>query len=472
MSDHQDEKAILPEQEQLVEGLLNTDQVFCVVCLHYMKEPAQMFMSSWDGIINVCEHIACRPCLSTLKKNNCPICSKPFNATIKSVLLEKLINRQKITCKHTGCEAIFKISEAKEHYQICPLEPDKCKHCKKQFIRKDIPAHEETCEYRIITCESCKGFYAFNKKDEHIKLYCPETVIKCPHEGCDAEAPRNLMRLHVDGCEHRSIRCPFSCDFMCKPKDMDAKHLSLNVCPNQLITCDKCDVMTNRCKLDEHLQTSCPMIKVSCDDCQFEDYRKNINKHFDVCPDYRIKCPKCNMLVRRKEMDKHNKEKQELHRILDSSVYKSLDIKMNGHIGYLDEGKEIKCTVQSISDGIVYLIGYKNILGSPKVAHFEVNLEKDFKKLVKHDVSKFLIEVGMHVDIEDKEGCWEPAIIKKIEGKNVYVHFINWDDKWDEVINMDSPRRFAKYGSHVSRSSLYMGAKSSDDHEKERNVVI
>ena len=461
-SDTHDEKAILPEQEQLVEGLMDTDQCFCSMCLSFMQEPAQMFMSTYMGIENVCEHVACKNCLSTLKKNNCPICAKPFNITIRMILIEKLINRQKITCKHTGCDAIFKIQDAKAHYKVCLFDNEKCKHCNKMFIRKDIAQHIETCEYRFVPCEVCKKDYVYIKKEEHIKMYCPETVIKCRHDGCDAEAPRVMMKLHEESCDHRPIGCPFACGFTCKPAEMEAKHLALGTCPNQLISCDNCDVMTNRCRMAEHHRDSCPMIKILCDGCGYEDVRRNMDKHYEVCKEFKVKCPKCNMKIARKDIDKHSKEKQELHKILESPAYKNLDIAINGNIIYLDEGKELKCTIQNIIDGVLYLNAYKSVMGTNKFVHFEVNLEKEFKNLSKHDPYKLVLIPGMKLDVEDREGMWEPAIIKKIVGENVHVHYLRWDPKYDEVVNLNSPRRFANLGTHRYGQGPFGGQQATD----------
>jgi OTU-like cysteine protease/RNA binding activity-knot of a chromodomain len=56
------------------------------------------------------------------------------------------------------------------------------------------------------------------------------------------------------------------------------------------------------------------------------------------------------------------------------------------------------------------------------------------------------IEVGSYVDVRDNVGKWDEAEIIKREDERAFVHFLNWDSKWDEWVNTkDEGYRFAAF---------------------------
>lgn len=459
-------------QEQMIDTFLDEEQVFCVICSEIIKRPTQLFMSSDEGITNVCQHVFCFGCISTLRNNNCPLCQKPFNVSVISKLFEDLIQKQKVTCKHPDCKTVLKIREIITHYKTtCPYEKMPCNYCWESVVRKDLPEHKLICGARPVQCEACNEYYPCCSKVDHIKMTCVETHIKCRHEGCNTHAKRGHMKQHEDECIYKPINCQFYCDYIGIKTDVD-KHLASETCPNQLIPCPTCLAMTKRCLISKHMDITCPKVLIECMYCNKEELREEMLKHTEVCPAYYVRCSVCPKMILNRDKDKHNAEKKNLHAVLASSEYKNLGLTVGGFVNYIGEDKVMRkfavmdLKVETVTiERVVFKFGE-----DPTKERFVVELETQLNKLSKYvseqafgypeqkadakidtsDPTKvsIIVEPGLMLDVKDTEGHWEPAVVRETKKDSVFIHFTRWHDKWDEWINYKlKPERFAPYRS-------------------------
>jgi hypothetical protein len=119
------------------------------------------------------------------------------------------------------------------------------------------------------------------------------------------------------------------------------------------------------------------------------------------------------------------------------------------------------------ADDAVVLLKTKNPNGPPlshyglspkeKIAFFEKlkDVAPSFENLSFQDedsdseFTELKYQVGQLVDCMDKFKNWYVAKIQKIERGTLHVHFIGYDHKWDEYIEMDS-NRIADLHTHTS----------------------
>eukprot|EP00468_Gymnochlora_sp_CCMP2014_P003771 CAMPEP_0167756956 /NCGR_PEP_ID=MMETSP0110_2-20121227/9667_1 /TAXON_ID=629695 /ORGANISM="Gymnochlora sp., Strain CCMP2014" /LENGTH=814 /DNA_ID=CAMNT_0007643111 /DNA_START=463 /DNA_END=2907 /DNA_ORIENTATION=+ len=108
------------------------------------------------------------------------------------------------------------------------------------------------------------------------------------------------------------------------------------------------------------------------------------------------------------------------------------------------------------------------------VSDRELKVELGLLKLTKSGLSKFMVErkndgkwireliikdwrdfeVGDYIDCEDTQSKFLPAVIKKVRGGKIQVHYVGYSDKWDEWIDKESDR-LAKRGSRCRTTEDY-----------------
>jgi len=82
--------------------------------------------------------------------------------------------------------------------------------------------------------------------------------------------------------------------------------------------------------------------------------------------------------------------------------------------------------------------------------------------------------VGQKIDAKDTVNKWLPAIVRMVKGDKILVHYVDWDEKWDDWFPTDSPRLAAK-GTYTSGSNSVALYRRRDYNEpgtpEERGVV-
>lgn len=62
------------------------------------------------------------------------------------------------------------------------------------------------------------------------------------------------------------------------------------------------------------------------------------------------------------------------------------------------------------------------------------------KTITPFDFTKSKYEIGQWVDVKDTIDQWLEAQIIQVRNNQVYVHYNGWGTRWDEWIEMSSPR--------------------------------
>lgn len=207
------------------------DEVFiCGICTMVLVRPR----SCQEG------HTYCQDCISTWLQSHstCPI---DRNALTLGTLtnnrpVQTMIQKLKVRCSNfefeapppaaagrahkrlkqeivvTGCPWTGTVQQRVEHLaQECDFEELECPHadCEEKMARRDLDAHTESCDYRMVTCEFCE------EEMEHVRLElhqgddCEKIEIQCFNE-CGASFPRDKEDAHLEECPKCTVKCPFA----------------------------------------------------------------------------------------------------------------------------------------------------------------------------------------------------------------------------------------------------------------------
>jgi hypothetical protein len=61
-------------------------------------------------------------------------------------------------------------------------------------------------------------------------------------------------------------------------------------------------------------------------------------------------------------------------------------------------------------------------------------------------------QVGDLIDCRDTVNKWLPSIVRVVKDGKIRVHYLNWDEKWDDWLPVDSDR-LAPKGTHTAATS-------------------
>jgi len=290
---------LLPDEERIKFSKL----LLCGICDGVLWKPVKCVE---------CDSYFCSECITTFGSINfqkciCGASFSPFKAGKK--LLDSL-EELKLKCKHVknGCSEILAYSAWLTHSDNCLYKKIKCTNtgCEKECMKKDMPVHNEICDFGIVKCKYCE--HGILRKDikNHEEKECEFKTEKCP--GCKHDIIVKTMENHVLKCGDIEISCP-KCEFNGK-RSVVEKH-------DCIFYLKKCLKETNEkmLKLEETISslfklcTLCKILKLGykfpksgCEKCKIqvcEDCRKlctNCGKAFcTTCEKELNSCSKCSI---------------------------------------------------------------------------------------------------------------------------------------------------------------------------------
>ena len=148
-------------------------------------------------------------------------------------------------------------------------------------------------------CESCLDHWF--KKQEKI---CPH----CRQKNFNHFLNKALKR-EIDDLEIRCTKQGLGCQWMGELSTLQTHLDSDKGCGYVKVQCsNKCGTKMKRKEVKAHLERKCPLRKIQCQYCRYEDTHQTItSKHYGECPHYPLPCPnKCGTTgIRRADMDNH-----------------------------------------------------------------------------------------------------------------------------------------------------------------------
>ena len=149
-------------------------------------------------------------------------------------------------------------------------------------------------------CESCLKYWFRKQK----KTTCPH----CRHDNFNHMLNKALKR-EVDELEILCIKQEVGCQWVGELSSLQTHLNSDEGCEYADVQCsNKCGAMMMRKELEAHLAQQCPLRKIQCQYCHYEDtYQTITTQHYDECPSFPLPCPNnCGTIgIRRAAMANH-----------------------------------------------------------------------------------------------------------------------------------------------------------------------
>ena len=169
----------------------------------------------------------------------CPMCQHPNLTTVPDKYFQRKVNETKIRCsnKHLGCSWIGELGKVDKHLNVNAMEGE--------------------CQYVSVSCpKNCGGQFQRNILDGHLKIECPKRQVRCKY--CTFTAAYDtVVNEHLPQCPKFPEPCPNRCE----------------------------QGKVQRCNLERHLATECPLELVACEfshaGCTEKVPRKDLARHIE-----------------------------------------------------------------------------------------------------------------------------------------------------------------------------------------------
>ena len=212
----------------------------------------------------------------------CTICSKVFRNPFLAVC-----------CGENFCEVCIK--KWREEKTACP-------HCREDGFKvvrnrekvREVKALRVYCTKSRQQCEGnryrdgCDWRGKLGRLERHLNANptpprtqmkgCLFVEVECKF--CHEQIMRCYLRHHQDNCQLRDYTCPY-CGYSDTYKFIEEQHLE--TCQMLPVPCDSCGLEIEKCNLEYHINTDCPLIYVKCVlapiGCNGEFKREDMSEH-------------------------------------------------------------------------------------------------------------------------------------------------------------------------------------------------
>ena len=214
----------------------------------------------------------------------------------------------------------------------------KCNFCDQ--ITLYPKAFKKGINYKIF-CKSCYLRLNNNNKkykdyliDEEFSIILKQiignNIVSCLNSdsNCNWEGKLSELKNHINKeCKFQPIKCPNKdCPFIVLRKDLNS-HLFQCDYNEPFIKCLYCDKAIKRKELESHFQI-CPEMLIDCNKCGKKLKRKLLENHNARCPENIIKCKYwefgCKKKIKRKFMNDHENLEISNHYNLVNNFYKNI----------------------------------------------------------------------------------------------------------------------------------------------------
>ena len=266
---------------------------------------------------------------------------------------ENMCPEYPVVCpRQCGNGGSLKRKNLKEHANTCPLEPEVCKDCLVEIIRKEMANHRTNkCPKRSITCRYCQMIGAFDHiTGQHVNE-CEEFPTGCPRKCKGSEQmKRKNINSHSEVCPLEPVQCPFS-EVGCTPqlvrRDLNS-HMKSNLEQHML------KVMTSHTQLvaeNERLKNDYGKLKDDFSKLK-DDHSKLNNDHSMLKDNYSKLKDDCSNLSSELADIRAKSSTSVTSRKVESSIsYKLGAVKNFRDVG-MNVVKDIEANVPLQSDGI------------------------------------------------------------------------------------------------------------------------
>ncbi len=237
----------------------------------------------------------------------CLICRCPFTDPLQ------------LDCDHTFCKMCIcqTFSAQTQLDKTCPtcrkfVSYDYIPHGPPLIVRSMLDELIVKCIWNRPPDKHCTWVGKRGEVQDHVDLYCEETMVKCPTDACVLPIWRRSAERWPGRCGHKNRTCDY-CGHVCWIAKMFDHHEK--ECPNIVTKCEDCDAVVKAHRMILHVKDDCPNTTITClgeaFGCTYSDKRPAVGDHAKTCP-IAIMTPA--LTAQSKLVDQHAKSSEFLER--------------------------------------------------------------------------------------------------------------------------------------------------------------
>ena len=376
------------------------DRYNCVIC-HLTCRDAHMTGECCRG------QILCKPCLDQARSvfDGCPYCRKTGFTVYPNYHLDREIKCLQVYCINNGegCEWKGELGNINAHLESssgCQFEKIKCiNNCTRMIQRQFMTIHDlNECPRRKVFCQYCYDTGEHQFIEGNHKENCPKFPLPCPNKCEIGTIPREDLRKHRSECQFEVIKCSNCCR-----KELERQYLTIHVeteCPLRKVSCHHCHYKGKQKYIEGEHKNECLKFPLPCPNkCEIEMVpRKDMEAHREKCPLEMIQCRYyhvgCGAMMARGDQEKHNKEKVEEHLMMTTQKLRATEDRLTEHVKKMDQlmmttEKLAESTEKLLAtnDHLVKVLQQNKVLGENLTVLLYDHMHDDARHLSVHNQS-------------------------------------------------------------------------------------
>ena len=208
---------------------------------------------------------------------------------------------------------------------ICPICREICRNastincghsfCELCILRSNVSAYGDRCSL-------CRTKIIQQVPDFSKRMIINGKIMLCSNKENGCKITASVLRIieHEQTCEFRLVQCN-SCDDSVSLCEME-QHIK-NICRRRLGPCDVCTLLVPFLEMDTHLEKECPVKIIDCIYCKWTGLRHELDTHESICVNTPVLCQYhihgCDVVVPRYKKDDH--EKTDHTRLLSRALH-------------------------------------------------------------------------------------------------------------------------------------------------------
>ena len=236
----------------------------CAVCLLTLRQP---YLVDCCGH-HFCK--ACLDKISEENKKICPLCKHEEFVSIPNKGLERVLNQRKVYCTHkkNGCEWSGELRELDSHLNnpTATAKASSPSGTASRGSRNQLLSPDKTdpllegCQFVEVRCHNCPAIVHRGQMKNHLDI-CPNKPVKCKYCKIFTATPKELEESHHPVCPKFPVACPNKCGAKIQRKNV-AKHVD-TTCPLGKLQCEYryvgCTDELPRKKMESHMTSASGM---------------------------------------------------------------------------------------------------------------------------------------------------------------------------------------------------------------------
>lgn len=194
------------------------DQKFlCNHCNRILRDPVQSFCghrfcrNCITSVVQSGEQVQCKSCIQEGVEDE-QFSMLKMDQLFPDNAVKREMASMHTCCENEGCSWDGPFKQYEKHIKECNFRPVQCSQCHQPVIASKIQDHEKNeCPKRQTKCKYCEMAIYAGDLNSHNDV-CVKAPQKCPHCG-KKKIARDMLETHINSeCANYKLQCPAGCD--------------------------------------------------------------------------------------------------------------------------------------------------------------------------------------------------------------------------------------------------------------------